>query len=95
MDQTYTLYTTMDVIFSSINSEKASGLSKDLESARELLGEFQFAFLNLLLSTYFYYIYIYILADVEMIVCDLIIQILHLISYSNILDVIVNAPKCA
>ncbi|CAH8639273.1 unnamed protein product [Schistosoma guineensis] len=50
MDQTYTLCTTMDVIFSSINSEKASGLSKDLESARELLGEFQFAFLNLLLN---------------------------------------------
>ncbi|CAH8674981.1 unnamed protein product [Schistosoma rodhaini] len=50
MDQTYTLCTTIDVIFSSITSEKASGLSKELESTRELLGEFQFAFLNLLLN---------------------------------------------
>ncbi|CAH8667461.1 unnamed protein product [Schistosoma rodhaini] len=50
MDQTYTLCTTIDVIFSSITSEKASGLNKELESTRELLGEFQFAFLNLLLN---------------------------------------------
>ncbi|KAH8864891.1 Protein AAR2 like [Schistosoma japonicum] len=50
MDQTYTLCATLDLILSTVPPEKTTAVDSNLEPTRELLGEFQFAFLNLLLN---------------------------------------------
>ncbi|CAH8619450.1 unnamed protein product [Heterobilharzia americana] len=49
LDQTYTLNAILDVISSNVNLGINNTVSKDPDCTRELLAEFQFAFLNLLL----------------------------------------------
>ncbi|CAH8871493.1 unnamed protein product [Trichobilharzia szidati] len=50
MDQSYTLHVVLDLITSNLTSQNTTDAAENPESTRELLAEFQFAFLNLLLN---------------------------------------------